>query len=194
MTANRTDGRTVKAEDKAASGRGIARAEIVSQICDRIIAGESVASIWRSEEPPSISWRTFYRWLADDSDLAAQVAKAEEQACAALHDRMVDVAREPRIGEIVTSGTRDGKPFEETRYVDAVERSKLEVHALQWTLARRMPKKYGDKLTLAGDADNPIAITDARAALAAAIAGRHSGNAPGVTEERADPSDSKPDE
>jgi hypothetical protein len=40
----------------------------------------------------------------------------------------------------------------------AVQKQRLQVDTRKWLLARLAPKKYGDKLELAGDPERPLAI------------------------------------
>lgn len=181
--------RNVTSGDEGSVGRTGTRA-VVGRICERIIAGESVAAVFRKPDPGFPAYSTFWEWLSKDPDLASMVGAAEIAACNALGDRLIDVTREQRNAAIVSEGERDGKSFRETKYVDAVERSKLEADAIKWVLARRLPKKYGEKVTVAGDAENPLVVTDARAALAAAIARQRT---PGDAEGGPGSSDSEPD-
>lgn len=43
---------------------------------------------------------------------------------------------------------------------------KMQIEARQWCAARMAPKLYGDKLTVAGDAKNPLTVSSAREAKA----------------------------
>jgi len=42
---------------------------------------------------------------------------------------------------------------------DMIERAKLQVDTRKWLLSKMAPKRYGDRLELAGDKDAPLAIT-----------------------------------
>jgi hypothetical protein len=132
------------------------RANVVGQVCERIIAGESIAAIFRDPGPDWPHYVTFWRWLAADEILNKQVADAQLAACGAMEDRLIDVSRETRVGEIVTESFKGT----EIKRVDMVDRSRLEADSIKWVLARRYPKRYGDRTTLAGDADNPLIIDD----------------------------------
>jgi hypothetical protein len=41
---------------------------------------------------------------------------------------------------------------------DMVDRSRLQIDARKWLASKLAPKKYGDKLELAGDPDRPLSI------------------------------------
>jgi hypothetical protein len=45
---------------------------------------------------------------------------------------------------------------EKTVEGDMIERAKLQIDARKWRLSKMAPKRYGDRLELAGDKDNPI--------------------------------------
>lgn len=142
-----------------ATDASVTRAAVVDQVCARLTAGESVAAIFRE---PGIDWphfTTFWRWLRQDEELNALVIAAQLAGCAALEDRLIDVTRESRVGEIVTHGPKGT----ERKVADMVDRSRLEADGIKWVLAHRYPKRYGDRVTLAGDADNPIALVDGSA-------------------------------
>lgn len=161
-------------------GRRVAtdtRVAIVAAVCDRLVAGESVHAIFRDPGPDFPNYVTFWRWLRDDPELDKQVEAAQLVGCRALEDRIIDVTRECRMGEIVTQGPKGT----ERKFADMVERSRLEADALKWILARRYPKRYGDRTTIAGDADNPLTVdvTDARAALLRGLAPKPAGGGTG---------------
>jgi hypothetical protein len=39
-----------------------------------------------------------------------------------------------------------------------VQRSRLRIESRKWLAAKLKPKKYGEKTTIAGDAENPLAV------------------------------------
>ena len=63
-----------------------------------------------------------------------------------LSDLCQGAEAEKVVEEKVTSG-------------DMVERSKLQILARQWRASRMAPKRYSDRLELAGDKDAPLTIT-----------------------------------
>lgn len=59
----------------------------------------------------------------------------------------------------ICAGHKPEKVFEtKTVTGDTVERSRLQVEARKWYASKVMPKKYGDRLELAGDKDSPIQV------------------------------------
>lgn len=148
---------------------------IVEAVCDRIIGGESIAAIFREPGEGYPHFTTFWRWLRKSPELDKLVADAQLVACRAMEDRLLDVTSEPREGVIVTDSEKDGRTV---KRIDMVDRSRLEADGIKWVLARRYPKRYGDRVTLAGDADNPLAIdvVDAREALLRGLAPKPAGD------------------
>lgn len=130
------------------------------EICERIAAGESVRAITADDHMPAE--RTVYRWLAARAEFCQQYARAREAQADALVDQIIAIADAPLIGtittekEIVVDGSLE--PVSETRTADAVDRARLMVDARKWAAAKLAPKKYGNKLELSGDADNPVVV------------------------------------
>ncbi len=102
-------------------------------ICQRIADGESLRAICKDKHMPSTT--TVMEWLAKDSSLAEQYARARE----IQGDREFDIAR-----EIVFSATP------ETAQV-----ARLQYDAVKWRAGKLRPKVYGDKL----DVDAKLGVT-----------------------------------
>jgi hypothetical protein len=113
--------------------------EIADAICEHITSGKSLRSICQRDDMPSTM--TVLRWLADESkkDFCLQYAYAREAQADAVFDDCIDIA--------------DNATSEE------VQQARLRIDTRKWMAGKLRPKKYSDKLTVAGDADNPIAVT-----------------------------------
>jgi hypothetical protein len=126
---------------------------MIDQIIERLSRGEPLAQICRSDGMPDAS--TFWRWQQDDPDLAQSIARAREQGFdqIAMDSLAIvdDLSEEPA-----------------SRKIRAEHRLKL--------LAKWDPKRYGERTTIQGDPDNPVAVKSTHAlsdeALAAIAAGR----------------------
>ncbi len=90
---------------------------------------------------------TFWRMLASDAAKAEQYARAKELGMQAVAEELLDIADDSKVGE--------------------TDKARLQVDTRKWLLARLVPKRYGDRTIIAGDAENPLAIehTDAVGAL-----------------------------
>lgn len=113
--------------------------EIVSEICERLIGGESVAAICKDEHMPSAV--TFYSNMAKDDAFRTTITRAREYQQEALIDQTVDMA--------------------DTATVEDWQVVKLRIWARQWRAGKLAPKKYGDKVTqehVGGDG-GPLVVT-----------------------------------
>ncbi len=89
----------------------------------------------------------FLNRVNQDPELAAQYAKAREAMLEKMADDTLDIAdAEPTM---TAEGKLDGV---------SVAHARLRVDTRKWLLSKLAPKKYGDKLELTGDAENPIAV------------------------------------
>ena len=131
--------------------------DVATAICRRIADGESLRKICETDDMPSKT--TVMEWLASDKHVGfrTKYARARELQADALFDEMLDIADD---------GSNDWmeRNFgEDTRWVEngeAMRRSDLRIKTRQWMASKLMPKKYGEKVTLAGDAENPVRIID----------------------------------
>lgn len=110
--------------------------EIADQICERLMDAESLRSICEDERMPSRT--TVHRWMVEIEGFGAKCARAREIQADTLFDDIQEVAD-------------SGNP-------DDVQRAKLRVAAMQWRASKLAPKKYGEKLALAGDDENPVKV------------------------------------
>jgi hypothetical protein len=99
---------------------------IADEICERMIEGEDLVKICKSDHMPSRV--TVYRWMADNPAFDAQCARARE----GLADH--DAAMIAEIAKNTTKATAEG--------------DRVRLAALQWLAAKRAPKRWGDKIEL----------------------------------------------
>lgn len=123
-------------------------------ICGRIALGASLRTICAEDGMPDRA--TFNGWRKRSDELQAQY----DQACLDREDHyfeeIVDIADESRIG---TKTTTKANGDVETVEVDMVERTRVQIDARKWVLARMNRKKYGDKLGVDGGEDgSPLVI------------------------------------
>jgi hypothetical protein len=94
---------------------------------------------------------TVYLWLLRDSTFSEQYARAREEQAETLADEIVALADEEPIQVVDDKGV--GR-------VDSawVTWQKNRVDARKWVASKLKPKKYGDRTTLAGDAESPVVV------------------------------------
>ncbi len=107
--------------------------ELAAEICGRVGAGESVKSICAEEGMPVQS--AIYRWLTLHPEFKEMYTLAKADSVDALVDQALDIADDLE-GE--------------------VQRDRLRVEARKWFAAKIAPRKYGDAMTLKGDAEAPL--------------------------------------
>jgi hypothetical protein len=144
-----------------------ARSDVLAEIFARIAAGESVTAICKSGGKFPTD-RTFWRWLQDDPTALECYEKATTARAHVYAERIQDVTAELKRDDDLTS--------------EKVQLAKLESDNLKWNASRMLPRKYGDRTVIAGDADNPLSVelSDAKASLLRGITPKpDDGGAPG---------------
>lgn len=126
--------------------------ETANEILERIVSGESLRSIVKDDHMPVIS--TVFRWMSHNEEFSKQYARAKEEQAEMLADEIISISDE----EQTLVKTHDGGTTEVTFDSVAVARNRLRVDARKWVASKLKPKKYGDKLELAGDPDSPLII------------------------------------
>ena len=120
--------------------------DFATEVLDRMAEGESLREVCADLKDQGCPSASYYVKLAlKDSDFYQRYACAREMQCEAWADKIYHEATRNRIGE-KTKVCADGS--EEVTTGDNVDRSRLVVDALKWTLAKLHPKRYGDKQAL----------------------------------------------
>ncbi len=101
-------------------------------ILDRLESGEALTKICKDDGLPSAP--TFLRWCDKEQGLAEQYARATQLGYDARAEQAVEDAKSAKDAAL----------------------GRLAFDADRWWLGKRAPKKYGEKLELSGDADNPM--------------------------------------
>ena len=124
-------------------------------ICIRIAEGESLREIVKTPGMPDRS--TVYDWLLRHPDFADQYTRAREEQADTLADEIIAIADEqPEIIPVVDK--RTGELIEHKLDGAFLQWQKNRIDARKWTAMKLKPKKYGDRVQLAGDAENPIKV------------------------------------
>jgi len=91
------------------------------------------------------------QWVSADADFANRYAHARSSGLEVLAEELVEIADDTTHDQIITAaGVMQNSEY--------IARSRLRVDTRKWLLSKLAPKKYGDKLELSGDAENPIAV------------------------------------
>lgn len=97
--------------------------ELFDRICERMAEGESLRAICKAKDMPAK--RTVLRWVANDEALAKQYSEAQQMRAECYFDEIIAIA--------------DSK--------SDPQKTRVQIDARKWVLARMNPKKYGDKFT-----------------------------------------------
>lgn len=117
-------------------------------ICQAVLQGmRDGLSAFKACQAAGVPQSTFNRWVDADAKLAEQYAHARED----LIERMANEVLELADSDVPETG--DGK-----RDWQAIQQRKLQVDSRKWLLSKLAPKKYGDRLELAGDKENPLQV------------------------------------
>lgn len=166
--------KTTKAKSKTASalptiptkpktGRpSIYSEEIVEAICLRLACGETLPAICADDGMPSES--TVYNWLLDPekSSFVERYARARALQADTFADQTIDISDDGRNDWMRKH--KDGEDVYELNG-EHVQRSRLRCDTRKWAASKLNPKKYGDKMVVAGDPDAPLEMRATLSAL-----------------------------
>lgn len=125
--------------------RSIAEREIIArQIFNEMRQG---LSAYKACLKVGVPQGTFNGWLNEDAELAEDYARAREELHEFIAAEIIAIADAP-----VPSNDKGG--------VDpgAIQKQRLQVDARKWLLSKLAPKKWGDKIEVSGDSENPLKI------------------------------------
>lgn len=109
--------------------------ETATEICALIASGKSLRAVCEAKDMPGL--RTVFGWLADHPEFSHQYARAREAQADSLADEMLDIA--------------------DDKSLDPNDR-RVRLDTRKWLASKLRPKKYGEKLELSGDKENPLAV------------------------------------
>jgi hypothetical protein len=123
--------------------------EIEDEICERLSRGEPLRAICRLEGFPE--WTTVYNWMESRDGFSERVARARENGVEAIaQDTLAMIDAEPRYVEDAKGGTRIDAGYVQWLKLRTEQRMKL--------LACWSPNRYGNRVQVAGDKDNPLQV------------------------------------
>lgn len=121
--------------------------EVEKALYDLVGTGHSMREISAMQGMPRLI--DMLTWLTDDTHPFSKIYMRAKQAVVALYEEEIQrIGMNAQRAKLRTERqqlTKDGDLVDtvETRYIDNVERSKLAVATLQWTLGHLKPKKHG---------------------------------------------------
>jgi len=127
---------------------------IADVICIRLSEGKSLKEIVKTEGMPDRS--TVYRWLLEQPVFCDKYARAREEQADTLADEIIAIADESP--ETVEVRDKEGNVLDIKIDSGYVNYQKQRIEARKWTAMKLKPKKYGERIALAGDKDSPVLI------------------------------------
>ena len=128
---------------------------LASVICTRIAEGESLREIVKTEGMPDRT--TIYDWLFKHEEFAHQYTRAREEQAETLADEIIAIADEqPEIIAVIDKKT--GALIEHKLDGAYLQWQKNRIDARKWTAMKLKPKKYGDRIQVAGSKDEPMEV------------------------------------
>lgn len=139
--------------------------ELTDTICRRLVCGkdpqwpepESLVSICRDDGMPDYS--TVMDWLIRHPEFAEKYTRAKELQQQTREEEIIAIADNATddIGFLV-SDDAEGEGAKAFIKHSAIQRARLQIDTRKWVMGKNAPKKYGDKVQVGGDADNPVKI------------------------------------
>jgi hypothetical protein len=123
--------------------------ELAAHICTRIANGEALRQICMEEGMPVHS--TVYLWLTKNPTFSDMYTRAREDQADTLADEIQAIADQMPM----ETTDKDGNTRFDPSYINWM---RLRVDARKWTASKLKPRKYGDRVELAGDKENPLQI------------------------------------
>ena len=128
--------------------------ELAAHICTRLSGGESLRSICRQEGMPC--QQTVYSWMFGKPLFLEQYTRAREEQAETHADAIVAIADE--TPDTTPVFDKDGNQIDIKLDSAYIQWQKQRIEARKWTAMKLKPKKYGDRVTHAGDDVNPVVI------------------------------------
>lgn len=121
------------------------------KIAEQIFAGmRSGLSAHKACKLAGIPQGTFNGWVDEDVELAEQYTRARSELLDRLADELLDIS-DSDVG-MLPDGKKDWA---------AIQKHKLQVDTRKWLLSKLAPKKYGDRIEIAGDEAAPLKVEHA---------------------------------
>ncbi len=118
------------------------RPDVGDIICERLVEGESLRAICRSDGMPSIS--SVFRWIHQFPEFREQYERAREWQAEKFADEMLDIA-DDATNDFMERVDSEGRVSYDLNG-EHVQRSKIRLDARKWVASKLKPKKFGDKI------------------------------------------------
>ncbi len=132
------------------------RQEAIDKILGRIATSrDSIATICKDEDLPNAA--TFFGWLSQDEELDKQYTRVKANQAEFLGEEMLDIS-DDSTNDYMERKNEDGDTVGVQLNAEHVQRSRLRIETRKWLMGKLRPKKYGERLALAGDETAPLTL------------------------------------
>lgn len=114
---------------------------------------KGLEEICAPDEFPSA--RTVYRWLSSIPEFCQKYAHAKELQTEVMEAEMLEIADDGRNDWMKR---KQGDEVVDVPNPEVIGRSRLRIETRKWLMGKLKPKKYGERLALAGDESTPLTI------------------------------------
>jgi hypothetical protein len=128
-------------------------AELAEAICSRMENGESLRSICRDETMPS--YQAVLKWRSNVEGFDERYALARQAQAHALVDELIEIADDSRNDWMERNDPENPGWIAN---VEHIQRTRVRLDTRKWLASKILPKVYGEKLELAGDAKAPLRV------------------------------------
>jgi hypothetical protein len=130
------------------------------ELSDAVLDGmKNGLSCFKACEAVNLPNSTFMLWLSQDTHLAERYACARQDLLEKMAQETLEIADMAFIEIEEEALDAEGNKITLKKKIPMdVNRARLMVDTRKWHLSKLAPKKYGDRLELTGDVDNPIAL------------------------------------
>lgn len=128
--------------------------QVADEICRRVALGETLASVCRDDKMPAVP--TVNDWRRADETFSSAFARARDEGFDAIAAECLAIA-EDGSSDWVERKRRDGSTYLALND-EHVQRSKLRIETRLKLLAKWDPKRFGERVTHAGDPEQPLNV------------------------------------
>jgi hypothetical protein len=119
-------------------------ANIGAEICSRLASGEPITKITKDEHMPASA--TLYRWLASDAEFREMYEISRRDGAHTFAAQIVEIIDDEPMYVFDDKGNKRVDP-------GSIAQKRLKMDGRKWIAAKYLPKVYGDRTVLQGDAD-----------------------------------------
>lgn len=125
---------------------------VASEVCRLMATGLSLKKVCERRGMPNMY--TVFHWQFTRPDFGNSFARAQMDRAQVFGEEIIEIA-DDGTNDWVEKVRRDGSVVLLGDH-EHIQRSKLRVDARKWLMAKLDPKRWGEKIQISGDADNPL--------------------------------------